>query len=155
MFYVALRGRRCFVQRTPLRYSILLNISCPFTSTCSQGVFTRQWFSELTGCAKPCSRKSFAVTVRNAIPFAAGTRHGRENYIRVYLLYLSTHTTLYREYLLFDESAIVSAVGGSLGLFLGFSCWQAAKAAVRRAWPGGRKKKKRLLVNPAVFVKRV
>jgi hypothetical protein len=26
------------------------------------------------------------------------------------------------EYLLFDFNAIVSAVGGSLGLFLGFSC---------------------------------
>ncbi len=50
--------------------------------------------------------------------------------VRLYLFYLSTRTALYREYLLFDGSAIVSAVGGSLGLFLGFSCWQAAAAAV-------------------------
>ncbi len=71
----------------------------------------------------------------------------------MYLFYQTTQATLYREYLLFDESAIVSAVGGSLGLFLGFSCWQAAAAAIRKAWPAGRKK--RLLVNSAVLVKRV
>ncbi len=152
-----------------------------FYSSCPQRVIMRQWYPKSTGCLKPCARKSFSVTVRNAIPFSEGTSSGwvcnwlkilhnhryrtsrseklsllrgsQEDFVRVYLFYQTTRTTLYREYLLFDESAIVSAVGGSLGLFLGFSCWQAVAAAIQKAWPAGRKK--RLLVNSAVLVKRV
>jgi hypothetical protein len=40
----------------------------------------------------------------------------------VYLLYDSTIVQRSEETLLYDVPALLSAVGGSLGLFLGFSC---------------------------------
>ena len=36
------------------------------------------------------------------------------------------------EYLLYDFPAIVSAVGGNLGLFLGFSCYSTGKSLMDR-----------------------
>ncbi len=38
------------------------------------------------------------------------------------------------EDLLYDTSAIVAAVGGSMGLFLGFSCYDLAKRALNVAF---------------------
>ncbi len=55
---------------------------------------------------------------------------------------VTTTTTLYlyqsnsyetaEEYLLFDDNAIVAAVGGSLGLFLGFSCLSVLTALAKK-----------------------
>ena len=40
-----------------------------------------------------------------------------------YIYYGQIAMELKREYTLFDETAIVASVGGSLSLFLGFSCF--------------------------------
>ena len=40
------------------------------------------------------------------------------------MYYTSNGYLLFEEYLVFDEIAIIVALGGSLGLFLGFSCYQ-------------------------------
>ena len=42
----------------------------------------------------------------------------------VQMYFTSDYVTLHEEYLIFDFSSIVVAVGGSLGLFLGFSFLQ-------------------------------
>ena len=47
-----------------------------------------------------------------------------ESNLAVY--YEITDTIVTEEVLLYDLNSIVSAVGGSLGLFLGFSCFQGA-----------------------------
>ena len=38
------------------------------------------------------------------------------------MYYQTTDVTVWEEYRLFDLNAILSALGGSLGLFVGFSC---------------------------------
>ena len=49
------------------------------------------------------------------------------------LIYLTDHTvTTTMEYYLYDLPAIVSAVGGNLGLFLGFSCYGMGKSLMDR-----------------------
>jgi hypothetical protein len=40
----------------------------------------------------------------------------------------------YEEYKLHDLSTIIAAVGGSMGLFLGFSCFQCGKDLIERAY---------------------
>ncbi len=45
----------------------------------------------------------------------------------VMFYYFSTGITRRIEYLVYDFSAIVAAVGGSMGLFLGFSCHDGIK----------------------------
>ena len=48
----------------------------------------------------------------------------------VYLMEYTIETTT--EYYLYDFPAIVSAVGGNLGLFLGFSCYSTGKSLMDR-----------------------
>ncbi len=45
-----------------------------------------------------------------------------ENHTEIYFYWENLDVLVEEEYLLMDFNAIVSAVGGSLGLFLGFSC---------------------------------
>ena len=48
----------------------------------------------------------------------------------IWLGYQSTDITVIEEVLLFDFAAIVAAVGGSLGLFIGFSFLDVFKAFI-------------------------
>ncbi len=52
----------------------------------------------------------------------------------VYVHFPSTFETLLKEYYIYDEVAIVSAVGGALGLFLGFSCLSVMLSAIEAAF---------------------
>ena len=44
------------------------------------------------------------------------------------------------EYYVYSLSGIVGTVGGSLGMFLGFSFWQSAVCIANRMIPPGKKK---------------
>jgi hypothetical protein len=48
------------------------------------------------------------------------------------MMYSTTDVTVVEDRVLFDLAAIVAAVGGSLGLFIGFSFLDAAKAVIIR-----------------------
>ena len=55
-----------------------------------------------------------------------------ENSTILYLFYTDMAVPTHEEYLLYDFNAIVSAVGGSLGLFLGFSCYEIVKMCLNK-----------------------
>ncbi len=76
-----------------------------------------------TGCPKSCQYTRFTAEKRLDVTKNMGNR------TFIYLYYHTTKVMVYEDYLLFDFGSIVSAVGGSLGLFLGFSCWQMVKTA--------------------------
>lgn len=57
-----------------------------------------------------------------------------DNRSNVGLTITSTTVTLQQEYELYDFGTIVGIVGGSLGLFLGFSCLQFGNWAVEWAF---------------------
>ena len=67
-----------------------------------------------TLCQPDCQRIGFDVRKRHHRIFE--TEHMFINYH-----YATTNVVKYDEYRLFDGNAILAAVGGSLGLFLGFS----------------------------------
>ena len=71
-----------------------------------------------TGCIPPCRDTWFTSVTRESL-FGA-----TPNKSLVYSMYPDTHVIVEEEYLVFDFGAIVATVGGSLGLFLGFSCLQ-------------------------------
>ena len=50
----------------------------------------------------------------------------------IWLGYFSTDVTIIEEVLLFDFTAIVAAVGGSLGLFIGFSFLDLFKVVINK-----------------------
>ena len=51
------------------------------------------------------------------------------NSTAVYIFYESTNVLESMEVVVIDEFAMLSMIGGSLGLFLGFSCLQLAQLA--------------------------
>ena len=74
--------------------------------------------TEVHKCKFPCVEFHYTTHERED-PFL---RPERNEHI-AYFFYESTSYPYEEEELYFDLNAIVSAVGGSLGLFLGFSCW--------------------------------
>ncbi len=78
-----------------------------------------------TGCPSPCVLPSTKAKIREDITKVRG------NNTYIYIMYSTTMVLVSEEYRLFDFGAIVAAVGGSLGLFLGCSCWQCVKATAR------------------------
>ena len=71
----------------------------------------------VTGCQESCTKTSYQMDFR-----ADPSQLGNINNSHVFLLYDQTDINVREEVLLFDFGAILAAVGGSLGLFLGFSC---------------------------------
>ena len=49
------------------------------------------------------------------------------------MYYDETEVQVKEEFLIYDLNAIVAAIGGSLGLFLGFSCYEVARGGLQRA----------------------
>ena len=71
------------------------------------------------GCPHRCYYDNFSITKSNL-----GTNtNGHENKISFWPMFNLPFVTVEEEYRLFDTVAIVSATGGSLGLFLGLSCY--------------------------------
>jgi hypothetical protein len=68
-------------------------------------------------CPVPCTVDTVKITERNN-PILASNSSATE----LFIYWDTLEVSIEEEYLLFDFNAIVSAVGGSLGLFLGFSC---------------------------------
>ena len=68
-------------------------------------------------CPSPCTTEHVNIKDRDS-PILASNYSETE----VFIFWESLEVLIEEEYLLFDFNAIVSAVGGSLGLFLGFSC---------------------------------
>ena len=50
--------------------------------------------------------------------------------IYVYSFYQSFNEDIYKEMNIYDFNAVVASVGGSLGLFLGFSCYEYGKRLI-------------------------
>lgn len=89
---------------------------------------------ENNGCKKQCTRNSY--TAKESKLATAGDEN--EDYY-LWFLYSSAFIKESREYTLMDFPNIVSAIGGSLGLFLGFSCYGILWDAVDRLpWPKGK-----------------
>ena len=71
------------------------------------------------GCPHRCYHNSFSLTKSNI-----GTNTNIHiNKTSFWPIFNLPTVTVEEEYRLFDTVAIISATGGSLGLFLGFSCY--------------------------------
>ncbi len=80
----------------------------------------------MTGCLRKCQRTIYEVKeipqpVEKTFEYFDYDNDGNSDLISLFL-YVSNSYETAEEYLLFDGNAIISAVGGALGLFLGFSC---------------------------------
>ena len=78
-------------------------------------------------CPKPCIEHHIKGTL--SVKEIPGTP-GNESMIAIY--FSSLDSSISRELTLFGPTSIIASVGGSLGLFLGFSCLDAALSIVER-----------------------
>lgn len=69
----------------------------------------------ITGCQRSCQENTFPVTAIEELAVPGGLTG-----FYFYFPYMSY--SLHEEVLLYDSNQILAGVGGSLGLFLGFSC---------------------------------
>ena len=74
------------------------------------------------GCPVPCTKVQFNVEASN-IAFNACYRSGKAF---AWFYFPSSKVKVEEEYELMDLGAVISATGGSLGLFLGLSCYGVA-----------------------------
>lgn len=74
-------------------------------------------------CPNPCIEISYK-TLSKSLP------QDMSKFAILMMYYKSNHYSLLEEYLVFDSSSILVALGGSLGLFLGFSFFQCAIAII-------------------------
>ena len=71
------------------------------------------------GCPHRCEQNDFSIIKANL-----GTNtEGNKNKTSLWAQFALPVVTVEEEYRLFDTVAIISATGGSLGLFLGLSCY--------------------------------
>ena len=70
-----------------------------------------------TGCVKACRNADYTAQFRGD---PSNLKTG--DVISIYALWDDTAYAVFEEVPLFDVNAIIASVGGSLGLFLGFSC---------------------------------
>ena len=70
-------------------------------------------------CPKRCSHEKYSYTKANLGTNTKGTA----NKTSLWAQFNLPHVIIEEEYRLFDTVAIISATGGSLGLFLGLSCY--------------------------------
>ena len=73
---------------------------------------------EIISCPEPCTTDRFSITENENPIFSEKS----VNVTEMYLSWDDLNVLVEEEYLLLDFNAIVSAVGGSIGLLLGFSC---------------------------------
>ena len=76
---------------------------------------------KVTGCKRPCINMQLSYDKRIYMQLKTLV-----NMSNIAIYYENIDTLVTEEVLLYDLNSIVSAVGGSLGLFLGFSCFQGA-----------------------------
>ncbi len=67
-------------------------------------------------CRRACKHPAYSVS---SAPYVGGMVKPNTSQLMAY--YTNLNIVMKSEYLVYDFSAIVAAVGGSLGLFLGFS----------------------------------
>ena len=74
----------------------------------------------LRGCVKPCSIRTFKFTQLISNDFDSDDDESIEN-AYLWINMVSNDTILEEEIRIYDNNAILGTVGGTLGLFLGFS----------------------------------
>ena len=76
-----------------------------------------------TGCLPPCVTEELVSQLRENPEYSTG-------YAKAFLEVESSDVAVVEEYLVFDFNDIISSVGGALGLFLGFSCFQMLRGII-------------------------
>lgn len=76
-------------------------------------------------CIDSCNRVTYKPSISSNKIFG-------QNHTSIYMLYSYINTVVETEVLVYDKITIISAIGGSLGLFLGFSVLSVGLSLLRK-----------------------
>ena len=77
-------------------------------------------------CSVPCSTWYYPYSVKDYNPKSVQSLLGNDSGLdsnRFWMTFVSNRVKVTEEYVVYDFNGILAAMGGSLGLFLGFSCF--------------------------------
>ena len=122
--------KNCSKECLPLTLPSITNSSTCITNKCAKRVEEHTWWNIPTDvCPKPCSFLQF--TERGHLDFeSTAIKSNDRKLFLYYMLARSDKTSVYEEYLIYDTNGMIGAVGGTLGLFIGFSFSNIATAFV-------------------------
>lgn len=122
--------KNCSKECLPLTLPSITNSSTCITNKCAKTVEEHTWWTIPTDvCPKPCTLLQF--TERSHLDFeSTASKSNDRKLFLYYMLARSDKTSVYEEYLIYDTNGMIGAVGGTLGLFIGFSFSNIATAFV-------------------------
>ena len=119
----------------PTYYASLMkisgNISLPLCETVDDNYkFYNYYYTEYyrkaeDGCSKSCVITRYAGKYQNTI-----TGYANKTYVPVSFWFSSNETEVHQEYLVYNTFEFVGSIGGTLGLFIGFSFHDVFKFAM-------------------------
>ena len=108
----------------PIDYKSLINQSMNDSLKICHDNFSTNWWhklrikliNEISKTAKPCKIQEYAADTRTFYEYMPNDWH-----IQVDYTFKSDELVVYQEYLVTDEIRLIGTVGGTMGLFIGFS----------------------------------
>lgn len=86
---------------------------------CMKYLMFKNYVLDVPACPDPCTQ-----VILNSRAHATTEMMGMNDTAIISIFFETNRVTVMEEYLIFDNSAIIAAIGGLLGLFLGFSFYQ-------------------------------
>ena len=107
----------------PIRYKTIMKLSgiqpipiCPDSKKEIWNHLEKKWNKFLTRCPNSCKQYEYQGKMKSLNGFSNDSKSTGLDY-----LFLSGYIEVRKEYLLYEMDDVIGSIGGTLGLFIGFS----------------------------------
>ena len=107
----------------PIRYKTIMKLSgvqpmpiCQDSKKEMWNNLSRTWDKNLNTCPNSCTQFEYQGKMKSLVGYVNDTKR-----IWMDFLFLSGYVEVHQEYLLYEIDDVIGSIGGTLGLFIGFS----------------------------------
>ena len=107
----------------PIRYKTIMKLSgaqpIPICQDPKKEIWknlTKTWKKFLSSCPNSCTQYKYQGKMKSLVGYVNDTKRIWMDY-----LFLSGYVEVHQEYLLYEIDDVIGSIGGTLGLFIGFS----------------------------------
>ena len=107
----------------PIRYKTIMKLSgiqpIPICHDSKKEIWNhleKKWNNFLTTCPNSCTQFEYQGKMKSLVGYVNDTKRIWMDY-----LFLSGYVEVHQEYLLYEIDDVIGSIGGTLGLFIGFS----------------------------------
>ena len=116
------------VSCVPIDYQTIIDLSNKPMPICQK---TRShsyiFYEKLEESAKKCPKLCTTLTYHGSVIHGSGSSNNPRDTV-IFFWFASNETQIHQEYQIFDTNGLIGSIGGSLGLFIGFSFHGALKS---------------------------